>query len=1171
MSEPCACHGGGDCGCCAGTEPLTPQVVANRPSLDALAYRVGTHSSFLETMKAALSSNQAPSDPAQRQPGDPDPALNRLTTRAASDPAIALLDAWAVVADVLTFYQERIANEGYLRTATERRSVLELARLVGYGLRPGVAASVHLAYDLEEKRKPAAAPGSPIVPVSTSVEEPETVIPAGARAQSAPGPGELPQPFETSRDLTARAAWNRLAVRLNRPQQPKQLILVREKPVAVSVTVGLLTTQEPRAHYLLTQVFLDDASNSTKVDRRQLMNGPFELKLPVREETVAVEVSGAPAAAAIPVHLRLNFPARRWVIEIDLDAQRRLAVAISGLDSASLITGVRTLQDDLGMCQLVTVESPRRTPVYLQGIATQLKPNDPLLVDTGASGKPDLYRVVAVAPDAPQDRTRAEVELWWRPRAPVSGIVRELEAMQAADSPPAPAAVHARAVGQTPAAGQARTAGQAPAALRDTTQLSAVLPALGKRPPPQPRNDLRLQRDVRTLFSPGSDLAARLLTVVRPELGNVLYSAWANVPVTPAPELQVAALRTKASPFGSNAPLDLVRGDNGAITNTKEWELILTGKKATEETNVLWLDAAYPQILPGSWIVLERPRCLPALDPSPLVIARVAAVSQRARAEYGLSAKSTRIELDRDWLAERDTFRNTFRDTFEVIRGTAVYAESVPLALAEEPIDPVAEPVCGQNIELAGLYDGLDPGRWLIVSGERTDVGELDPQGRAAVAVAGIPAAELAMLAGVSQGVAPPRVAQPGANGEAADLPGERTHTTLALATPLAYCYKRDTVSVYGNVADATHGETKLELLGSGDGSRTLQQFTLRQPPLTYVSAPTPSGIASTLSVRVNDLLWHQAEGLATLGPTDRSYLLSTGDSGATTVIFGNGERGARLPTGSANVRAAYRSRIGKEGNVKAGQISQLATRPLGVKGVINPLPASGGADPESRDQARRNAPLAVMALERLVSVQDYADFARTFAGIGKASSARLAQGRVRLVHVTISGADDIPILESSDLFRNLAAALRRFGDPRQPVQLQPRDRRLLVVSAEVEVLPDYAFETVAPRVRAAMLDAFGYARRELGEDAVLSQAYRIIQGVRGVALADLRVFDVATGSIVPEDLKKQLAELTTGKPKPRVPAYPERVGRDGVIQPAQLVYLSPEVPDTLILKERKP
>ena len=68
-----------------------------------------------------------------RRPDRPDlsPAPGADGARHARLP-IALLDAWATVGDVLTFYQERIANEGYLRTATERRSVLELARLVGY-------------------------------------------------------------------------------------------------------------------------------------------------------------------------------------------------------------------------------------------------------------------------------------------------------------------------------------------------------------------------------------------------------------------------------------------------------------------------------------------------------------------------------------------------------------------------------------------------------------------------------------------------------------------------------------------------------------------------------------------------------------------------------------------------------------------------------------------------------------------------------------------------------------------------------------------------------------------------------------------------------------------------------------------------------------------------------
>src|SRR5262249_9445975 len=159
------------CGCYAGVEPLRPLPVANRPGLDAIAYRVGSHATFLETMKARLSGLCIGGDEDCRK-GEGDYPLRKLTTREANDPAIAMLDAWATVADVLTFYQERIANEGYLRTATERRSILELARLVGYRLRPGVAANVYLALTLED--------GHDVV-----------IEPFQLRAQSVPGPGEL--------------------------------------------------------------------------------------------------------------------------------------------------------------------------------------------------------------------------------------------------------------------------------------------------------------------------------------------------------------------------------------------------------------------------------------------------------------------------------------------------------------------------------------------------------------------------------------------------------------------------------------------------------------------------------------------------------------------------------------------------------------------------------------------------------------------------------------------------------------------------------------------------------------------------------------------------------------------------------------------------------------------
>ncbi len=212
---------------------------------------------------------------------------------------------------------------------------------------------------------------------------------------------------------------------------------------------------------------------------------------------------------------------------------------------------------------------------------------------------------------------------------------------------------------------------------------------------------------------------------------------------------------------------------------------------------------------------------------------------------------------------------------------------------------PIQTDIGGGIIELAELYDGLKSGRWLIISGERTDI----------PGTAGVKASELIMLAEVKQTFDE-------------TLPGDKTHTTLTLAEELAYTYKRAAVTLYGNVVKATHGETRHEVLGSGDSSKAWQQYALKQPPLTFVPAANPTGVDSTLHVRVNEVEWRETDSLAPLGPADRNFITRTDDEGKTTVIFGDGQHGARPPTGQENLRALYRNGIGKAGNVKAGQIS---------------------------------------------------------------------------------------------------------------------------------------------------------------------------------------------------------------------------------------------------------
>jgi hypothetical protein len=278
---------------------------------------------------------------------------------------------------------------------------------------------------------------------------------------------------------------------------------------------------------------------------------------------------------------------------------------------------------------------------------------------------------------------------------------------------------------------------------------------------------------------------------------------------------------------------------------------------------------------------------------------------------------------------------------------------------------------------------------------------------------------------------------------------------------------------------------------------------------------------------------------------------------------------------------------------------------------VTNPLPATGGADRESRDAARVTVPLALTALDRLVSVPDYESFTLLRAGIGKASAQRLTDGERTVVHLTIAGADDVPVDPGSDLFTSLVRALAENGDPFQPAQVAVRELLVVVISARVAVLEDHLWSIVEPAVRSAVLDRFGFARRGLGQDVLLGEVIATIQGVRGVDYVDVDVLDVVPESITPAELLALGPQLVP-PPRPRIPVelarFVERkhtvqagdtlttfAARYGItvgelvglnpgltaipappaqlvvargLRPAQLAAAVPTLPDTLILTE---
>ncbi len=1126
-------HDGDLCGCCEGVEAITPEPVANRPGLDALTYRTGTHATFLETMVTRLSQHRLILKPDELLPdmaaaGSDLWPLRALQTRAPDDPAIAFLDAWATVADVLTFYQERIANEGFLRTATERRSVLELARLVGHRPRPGVAASVYLAFTVEDGY--------------------QIVIPKGSRAQSTPLKDEVPQAFETSSPLPARSEWNILRPRTSRPAY---------LPLPLAERTG--------------DLYLDGtATNLRANDALLLVYGSLAGQQVVRK------------VAVVEAQYALK---RTWVKLQAEPGQKQMAPAGQGA-----ITKPVLLDDLVGPLTKPRSIPPAntqalvRTRTGLFGKGSGV--GDQLLLAL----KPGLAEVLQPA--------------WGNAAATPPSSLQSLQAMR----------VNAGVFGRTAPLQQisdenGKVIGQEEWPLTGAAQIAVRLfprEAGGllflAAMPAGIATDLGF---VRLSIQAGGRrrTAAAGLKDGEARLGDDAVRIKVNGPPDALSVVVIFEGRDRTYEFKRMGDQWAVIAQNQAGDKLGEWELTMQeeltepvaggeinagingrdGVYVSEKLllppdpcNVIDLDTVYDAIVPGGWVVIERAGH-PGLEH---VVAWIDQVQKVQRIDYSLTATVTRLVLVRgpddstaaEWLSNDDRLLSD-------VRNTVVYAGSEALALAEEPI---TDPVCDAEIELDGLYDGLESGRWLIVAGERTDV----------PGATGVMAAELVMIEGVRQDVAQIAAASgaPGlevaphdvAEVKAVALPGDRVHTFVRLATGLSYCYKRESLAIYGNVAEATHGETRSEVLGSGDGSKPFQTFVLKQLPLTYVPAATPAGAESTLEVRVNGVRAHEDDSLIDLAPDARGYVVRRDDGGEesdagapvdekTSVIFGDGIHGARLPTGQENLAAVYRKGIGRAGNVKARQIDQLVTRvPLGMKGVLNPLPATGGADKDSRDDIRERAPLGVAALDRLVSVQDYADFARTFAGIGKASAARLPSGRGQVVHVTVAGKDDIPIVETDALYRNLLASLHTFGEPYLPIRLAPRELKLAVIGAAVKVQPDYLWELVAPVLRKALLDAFGFGRRDLGQPLWQSEVVAAMQRVPGVAYVRMDTFAGVDETTPPSQLLNLAGQLGLEAAIAVELASAQRDPATGQmsISPAQLVMLSPQVADTLFLTE---
>ena len=1071
--------GPNDQNCCEGIEAITPLPIENRPGLSALFYRVGTHAAFFETMLAGLSTHVFP---------DGQRPLLDLRTRRRDDPAIALLDAWALVGDVLTFYQERIANEGYLRTASERRSILELGNLVSYQLRPGVAASVYLAFT-----------------VTTDFDTTQP-IPVGTQAKSLPIGDQLPQVFETAEPLLAKLEWNVLRPRLTRPPN---LTLDRARDIPEMQVRGVETGLQANDWIMIS-------SDNDAVALRQVEAVEADANANVTRVSLVTPLDTTEADALIVARRAVENAIQRFAGDETVTAREAILPALANFRESVTSPEARRI----GLNDLVTIRA------NLPNNATRLRRELDATVEALSTAFTDLPSTAVT-----ERRTL------------------NLEQLRSNDGEVSIASV----------------LGDQFAPIR----YLLGLPDLTKPPSVPPRNRAALKLSLGQTLQ--GDTSLQILKKVYGG-GTLPYVAVFNQVNQPQPPLRIFKV-IRALPFANSAPQHTSAhitndhsGDQTSEIQYDEWDL---GDGIHRiDANRLYLDAEYT-LRPNSRIVIDRP---PTEATTITVDTRAAAVANVGVSSYGMTGRVTRITLPPggEWLVTDDL--ETVPDDFDVIRQSQIYIQDAELEWADIPTEqalaleqnPAAFVVENDTIELDQVSEDLQAGHWLIVAGERIIADEANST---PITVA---AAELVMLTSAEQAI------------NTFDWAG-RVRTRLNLSPPLAYRYVPNTVTIYANVVKATHGESYENPIGSGDASRRFQSFPLPKKPLTYTAAPTTDGIESTLEVFVDNVRWHETERLTQLGATVHGYSVQTDNDDTTTVITGDGVFGARVPTGDENVVAKLRSGIGQPGNVPAEAISQLINQPLGVREVINPRSASGGADRETRDQARRNVPIAVRALDRLVSVSDYADFSRKFAGIAKAHSNKFVQGQRSIVHVTIAGQDDIPINPESDLLGSLQESLRRYGDPQMPVSVGTRSLKALILEADIVRHPDYRWDDLETRLRAALTTHFSFDERDLGQDVPLSEVISVMQQVEGVTYVDVNIFSYIPEFVANDEeaLQKTLTQLATivyaaqaNRPEfaqmNRVRAYQARYDpATRQITPAELAYFLPNVPDMIILRER--
>jgi hypothetical protein len=278
----------------------------------------------------------------------------------------------------------------------------------------------------------------------------------------------------------------------------------------------------------------------------------------------------------------------------------------------------------------------------------------------------------------------------------------------------------------------------------------------------------------------------------------------------------------------------------------------------------------------------------------------------------------------------------------------------------------------------------------------------------------------------------------------------------------------------------------------------------------SYALANTGVMPTSSFVVYVNNLAWTKVNYTLDYDSTDNVYSVYTDGTGTTYVKFGDNVSG-RIPPNGGTITVSYRysNTLGSLGNIGAGTLTNISlavpltagtTAPTGLNvAVTNASAFSGGADPETTDSIRVNAPLTLRAANRPVSLGDYANLAVQVSGVAKANAIANTYSSVAL-YIAANGGNT-----STSAFKQ---TISDFFAPKIPpgttLSVNDFTPGYPYIKVNVTVSPNYNASVVGAAVANALYTLLAFDNVSFNELVAQGDVYSAVRAVDGVIYAQI-------------------------------------------------------------------